>query len=613
MKQLLLVLLCSSVFFFAQAQITLLSTDLPTAPDTLRNAVDTIPSGISAGPKGANQTWDFSNAVQDIIENTAHRVPSTTAYSADFPTATAAVTTDGSNFAYFRNTANAFICQGLAGPLLGAGTNPISVQFSPTFDLYRFPVEYNDAYTANYGFVETQNNVTVPGVPIPVYQVRVTFTSTYFDSIDGWGNVTTPTGTYASLRQERIERTRTLIEFKATVISPWSTADDIRDTTTTYSWLAKESQGAVASIQYNSTTGAVSRFTYSLTPPVIPAPVADFSWVNTSGGLVQFTDLSTNSPTTWFWDFGDGATSSAQNPNHIYAVNSSYNVCLNVINGGGSDTICKNIQVTNVSAANSAPVAVNDSTNTAYETAVVVNAINNDLDPDGDNIAVTTAYNAANGTVAVNGNGTITFTPATGFSGSTTFQYAICDDGVPSLCDTATVYIEVGTAPVVGVANFTAEDTCLSVFFTNTSTEQGTIAWTFGDGASSGNIDTVTHVYSAAGTYEVCLSVSGFVGSVDTCYNITIDSCITDGIGSVSALALQVYPNPATSQLTVVMPQGTQGGTLAIINNLGLLVKEIVVTNNRTTVSINELAAGIYHLTYTSAEGTLGAGRFVKE
>ena len=33
---------------------------------------------------------------------------------------------------------------------------------------------------------------------------------------------------------------------------------------------------------------------------------------------VNFTDITTNSPDTWFWDFGDGSTSSLQNPSHNY-------------------------------------------------------------------------------------------------------------------------------------------------------------------------------------------------------------------------------------------------------------------------------------------------------
>lgn len=610
MIRFLLVLLCCNVLIIANAQITIVSTDLPTPQTILLNAVDTVPVGFSAGPSGANQTWDFSGLVQDITETSTHAVPSSTPYGNSFPGTTNAITPDNSNYGYFTNTANAFTGNGLAGPLLGPGTAPVTVTFNPTFDLYRFPTQFGGAFGGSYGFQETQNNVSVPGSPIPVNQVRVTFTSTYADYIDAWGTVITPMGSYSSLRQERIERTRTLIEFKLTAISPWQTADDIRDTTTTYTWLAKETQGPVLTIAYNTNTGAISRITYSLTPP---APVADFSWTNPSGGLVQFTDLSTNGPTSWSWDYDDGsALGTAQNPTHIYGANGTYNVCLTVTNATGSDTECKNVVVTNFVAGNSAPVANNDTVYTNYETAVDAFVTGNDLDPNvGDVLSVTDAFGAANGTTVVNSNGSITYTPNAGFSGWDSFSYVLCDDATPSLCDTATVYVEVYPLPTS--ADFTYTDTCLTVDFTNTSVGYtGLVAWVYGDG-DNGLGETVSHTYAAPGTYLACVTVTGATGTDSTCYSITVDTCGTVGIGSINTIAMQLYPNPAQNQLTVVIPNGNQGGQLAIINNLGMLVKEITVTDNRTTISINELAAGIYHLTYTSAEGTKGAGKFIKE
>ena len=75
------------------------------------------------------------------------------------------------------------------------------------------------------------------------------------------------------------------------------------------------------------------------------APVADFVGSPTTvpvGTNVTFTDLSTNSPTTWSWNFGDGgATSSAQNPVRSYSAPGLYTVTLTAGNGNGSDTETK--------------------------------------------------------------------------------------------------------------------------------------------------------------------------------------------------------------------------------------------------------------------------------
>jgi PKD repeat protein len=71
-------------------------------------------------------------------------------------------------------------------------------------------------------------------------------------------------------------------------------------------------------------------------------PVADFEGDGTSGAsplTVSFSDLSTNNPTLWHWTFGDGATSAARNPTHVYSEAGTYTVSLAVSNAGGGDTL----------------------------------------------------------------------------------------------------------------------------------------------------------------------------------------------------------------------------------------------------------------------------------
>jgi uncharacterized protein (TIGR02145 family) len=56
---------------------------------------------------------------------------------------------------------------------------------------------------------------------------------------------------------------------------------------------------------------------------------------------IQFTDQSTNNPTSWRWDFGDDSTSAIQNPSHAYVSNGTYTVSLIVTNNNGSDSVRK--------------------------------------------------------------------------------------------------------------------------------------------------------------------------------------------------------------------------------------------------------------------------------
>ena len=77
---------------------------------------------------------------------------------------------------------------------------------------------------------------------------------------------------------------------------------------------------------------------------VVSIPLAVFS-ANTTGGTrplpVSFSDESINNPTSWLWDFGDGSSSTEQNPSHTYNGIGLYNVSLTASNEYGSDTETK--------------------------------------------------------------------------------------------------------------------------------------------------------------------------------------------------------------------------------------------------------------------------------
>lgn len=74
---------------------------------------------------------------------------------------------------------------------------------------------------------------------------------------------------------------------------------------------------------------------------VVEIPEASFTWSpEPSVGLsIQFTDTSTGEPTSWAWDFGDGATSVDQNPSHVFMSEGSFDVALTATNEAGSDNV----------------------------------------------------------------------------------------------------------------------------------------------------------------------------------------------------------------------------------------------------------------------------------
>jgi len=79
------------------------------------------------------------------------------------------------------------------------------------------------------------------------------------------------------------------------------------------------------------------------------SPVAAFIALPTTlslGESVQFTDQSTNAPTNWSWDFGDGYTSTLQNPIHTYTISGIFSVSLQAGNIYGEDTKFKQDYIT---------------------------------------------------------------------------------------------------------------------------------------------------------------------------------------------------------------------------------------------------------------------------
>lgn len=74
-------------------------------------------------------------------------------------------------------------------------------------------------------------------------------------------------------------------------------------------------------------------------------PTASFSYTATDL-TAQFTDTSSEVPTTWGWTFGDGGTSTLQNPTHTYTADGTYSACLTATNDfGSSSPTCQNVTV----------------------------------------------------------------------------------------------------------------------------------------------------------------------------------------------------------------------------------------------------------------------------
>jgi PKD repeat protein len=94
---------------------------------------------------------------------------------------------------------------------------------------------------------------------------------------------------------------------------------------------------------------AMNTAVIDLAPVGGTAPTADFAGAPVTGTVpltVQFTDNSTDGPTGWAWNFGDGGTSTLQNPSHAYQNAGTYTVSLTVSNDHGSDSLTRTDYIT---------------------------------------------------------------------------------------------------------------------------------------------------------------------------------------------------------------------------------------------------------------------------
>ncbi|MGK0434410.1 MAG: PKD repeat protein, partial [Planctomycetota bacterium] len=252
---------------------------------------------------------------------------------------------------------------------------------------------------------------------------------------------------------------------------------------------------------------------------VASAPVPDFSATPTSGPAslaVQFTDTSTENPTSWLWDFGDGNSSTQQNPLHTYTVVGTYTVVLTATNVAGSTTETK----TNFVSVFTPVVASFTATPTTGNAPLLVN-----FDASGTTGATSYSWDFGDGsmgtgqttsnTYSVGGTLTATLT-ATGPGGT--------DTAMTTITPISNVSFTIKYMGADVTARYATEqlDFAATGGFTN-------YAWDFGDGNSTTG-QTAQHTYtttpnpplSTPGTYTVTVTASGGQPTAVSSVNVTV-------------------------------------------------------------------------------------------
>lgn len=273
----------------------------------------------------------------------------------------------------------------------------------------------------------------------------------------------------------------------------------------------------------------------------------------------------------------DGTFTYTPQANYYGTDSFTYQVC-------DTDGACDTATVTiTVNPVNDPPVANPDSANTDEDAAVTIPATANDTDIDGnlDPSSAIVVSGPSHGTVASNGDGSFTYTPAPDYHGSDSFTYKVCDtDG---LCSATTVTIAVASLNDPPVANadsvVTQEDTASTINVAANDTDvDGNLVPSSAIVLSGPSHGKLTNNGDGTFTYT---PNANYYGPDSFTYQI----CDSEGQCSSATVSINVTP---VNDPPVALDDGyatTQDTTLTIAASQGVLVNDSDLDSTTLTAS----------------------------
>jgi serine protease len=386
------------------------------------------------------------------------------------------------------------------------------------------------------------------------------------------------------------------------------------------------SSGGSYTVSLTVTDNQGSTDTSSQTVSVVAPNVAPSASFSVSANLldVDFTDSSTDSDgsvDSYSWDFGDGNSSTEQNPSHSYASAGTYSVSLTVTdNEGASDTDSQTIDVTDGSVTTGGftetDLAPSAGQNLSYTIDVPAGATALDVEISG---------GTGNADLVINFGSTPTRTNndciQQGAGNSHSCNISNPDEGTwfiivrgaqaSSGVQLDAYWTAVPAGNIAPTADFSFTTDELEATFTDASSDSdgsvASYAWDFGDGNSS-TAQNPVHGYAADGSYDVTLTVTDDEGasSSDT-QTVTVSEGGTGTSGGFTETGL----SPARGEnlsFTIDVPAGatslvidTSGGT----GNVDLVVNFGSTPTRTNNDCIVQGAGNLHNCTFTNPdEGT---------
>ncbi|MFV8226838.1 Ig-like domain-containing protein, partial [Christiangramia aquimixticola] len=286
-------------------------------------------------------------------------------------------------------------------------------------------------------------------------------------------------------------------------------------------------------------------------------------------------------------------------PNPDYNGTDTFEYTATVTNADGSTTIETTTVTVNVEGT---PDAVADNATTSEDEAVVIDVLDNDTYDPATDVEVTSVTQPDNGTVVINPDGTVTYTPNPDYNGTDTFEYTAtvtnADGSTTTETTTVTVNVE-GTADAMDDYATTLENTSVTVevlendtFNENTDIEITGVT-TPANGTATINPDgTITYIPG-----------SEFYGNDEFEYTVTVTNADGSTTTENATVFITVDKQPDGPQITVTQPDCSVPTGSIVIDPIDGYTYSFNGGNFETTGTFEQLAPGIYTIVAMDSKG----------
>ncbi|MGB1315945.1 MAG: PKD domain-containing protein [Chitinophagales bacterium] len=274
-----------------------------------------------------NSYWNFGDGNTSVLSNPTHNYLNSGNYTVEYVACgnNLCDTTSQNISVNFTNSVLQASCYPNAFSSNSAGISNVTLENINNTTSINLPNDYED-FSCSIG-TQLLENVT--------YTISVQTTNISNKNVKAWIDFNN-NGTFEV--NERIMNASNLLNHSASFTIP--SGSSILNTNLRMRVVSSSVSNPVIDACSTTSSGQIEDYYINVLQNALP-PIANFTStpIGNCDGEISFQDLTTNNPTNWLWNFGDGNTSNIQNPSHQYNSEGTYDVQLIATNIDGLDTI----------------------------------------------------------------------------------------------------------------------------------------------------------------------------------------------------------------------------------------------------------------------------------